>query len=121
MADEQSRWSARLTGIALSATGLLLLACLPAIWMAWSQRALVILLSVCVAAGAVHCLLAGYYELRYGRPPGADSGQRQRLLNKDVLEELTDIGPYIYQNRFSASPFHKLKMQRIKETLFPRS
>jgi hypothetical protein len=59
-------WSRRLIVLGLNTTGLVLLLSLPAIWIAWTPRGLVMVMGAGVLAGALYCLLAAIEELRFG-------------------------------------------------------
>jgi len=98
--------------------GLILMATPLALWVAWSDTVLLVVLATGVTASVLYCVL-----VRFERPavPGqnesTDPARVGRLSGK-FIEELQGLHPFVHHHRPSGGPKFREAMNRLKKLLY---
>ncbi len=111
-----TRLADRLLTPILVALGFIMMVTPLALWLAWSETVLLIVLATCVAAGALYCLLVRF------EPPAApaeeDAAVRSGFLPDELLDELQSLHPFVYHNRLSREGRVRVVMRRLRAYLY---
>jgi hypothetical protein len=99
---------------AVTVFGLVLLATPLALWVAWTDTALVVVLVIGATAGVLCGLLAGDRDGGATDRGAVAGSERAPVVSDRFLAEMTGIGPWIYHNRISADPAFRRKMDRLR-------
>ena len=93
--------------------GLVLMATPLALWVAWTDTVLLLVLAAGITAGALYCVLV-YLEKPVG--DGARS-LRTRLLSDEAVADLQDLHPFIHHHQPSGGPKFLSAMRRLRKRL----
>jgi hypothetical protein len=115
MSVEPKSMSHRLRAAAMTASGVILAVTPLALWVAWSETALLSVLATLVVAGGIFCLLVAY-----DKQPGEDTreGSKRRTietLDDDFLSAMSNFGPWVYHHRYPGDEEFQRKMESLKK------
>jgi uncharacterized membrane protein len=99
---------------AVTVFGLVLLVTPLALWIAWTDTVLVVVLAIGAVAGVLCSLLAGDRDAGATDRGEVAGPERAPVVSDRFLAEMTGIGPWIYHNRISADPGFRRKMDRLR-------
>lgn len=113
-----ANFTGSLVTLGLLLLGLVLMATPLALWVAWTDTLLLVVLAAGVTASVLYCVL-----VRFERPavPGqsdsADSARIAQLPGK-LIEELQALHPFVHHHRPSGGPKFRAAMNRLKRLLY---
>ncbi len=96
----------------------LILAMTPlALWVAWTQTILLIILAIGAVAGVLYCVLADYEKpADLGRSEPFNHGPTGNV-SDEFVAELQRLSPFIYHNRLLGDLKFQRAMDRLKKLL----
>ena len=102
-----------------AATGILglVLVLMPlALWVAWSEQVLLLVLAGGIAATVVLALI---YRLSRGEHDDAEAASRNRpaTLSDEFIAEVSGMAPWTYHNRLTGDSRFQAKMRRLRKLL----
>ena len=103
-----------LRDFALAALGIILLMSLPAIWVAWTGKMLLVVFAIAATAGVFYCALYAYHQALRRDHPRVPIPERTQILTDRFVAELHGLFPLIYHNRRLGDPVFQRKMDRLK-------
>ena len=113
-----ARFAERLITPVLVVLGLILMVTPLALWAAWSETVLLIVLAAGAAAALLYCLLA---RLEAPAPPAKNAAAlRPEPLPEDLLDELQSLHPFVYHNRLTREGRARRVMRRLRAHLYGR-
>ena len=98
--------------------GFLLMVTPLALWAAWSETVLLIVLASGAAAALLYCLLARFESP--GPPEQGAAAVRTEPLPEDLLDELQSLHPFVYHNRLTREGRARRVMRRLRAHLYGR-
>ena len=112
----------RLITLGLIVLGLAVMVTPLALWAAWSETVLLIVLGVGALSAVLYCLLARFES---PDPPGqgAPAVRRDELpddLPDELLDELQSLHPFVYHNRLTREGRARRVMRRLRTHLYGR-
>ena len=107
----------RLTGIGLTILGLVLMVSPLALWVAWTDTILVIVLASALVAGVLYCVLARCEKPVRPAPRDAADRIRREPLPEQAMDDLQTLYPFIYHNGPAGGPKFHAVMRRLKRHL----
>ena len=113
-----ARLADRIVTPILVVLGFVLLVTPLALWAAWSETVLLIVLAAGAAAAVLYCLLARF-ELP-APPAEGNAALRPEALPDDLLEELQSLHPFVYHNRLTREGRARRVMRRLRTHLYGR-
>ncbi len=110
LVDGLTTFGVNLFGAALMITPL-------ALWVAWTETVLYIVLAAGFMAGTLYCLLYMYEQRTdLAQSPSTTSGPAKTVPD-DFVAELHDLFPLTYHHRRLGDPAFQRKMDRLKRLL----
>ena len=100
--------------------GLVLMATPLALWVAWSQTVLLVVLASGVTAAVLYCVLVRFEKPDLPDRRAPSDRHRAETLPDKMIDELQRLHPFIYHNGpFGGTKFHAV-MSRLKRHLYRR-
>ncbi len=113
-----ARFADSLISLGLILLGLVLMVTPLALWVAWTDTILFVVLAIGVTAGVLYCVL-----VRFEKP--ADPGQselsdhvRAKILPDKIIMEIQKLHPFIHHHRPSGGPIFQIAMYHLKKRLY---
>ena len=113
-----ANFNGSLVTLGLLLLGLILMATPLALWVAWTDTLLLVVLATGVTAGVLYCVL-----VRFERPTVPDRSEstdttRVAQLPGKLIEELQGLHPFVHHHRPSGGPKFRAVMTRLKRLLY---
>ena len=101
--------------------GLVLMATPLALWVAWSDIALFVILASGVAAAVLYCVLVRFEEPAEPGQDNTSESLRAEPLPEDLIEDVQRLHPFIHHHRRSGGRMFRAAMSQLRVQLFRRS
>ena len=106
------------TSMGLMVLGLTLMITPLALWVAWTETILLVVLAVGILAGVLYCLLVRYDKSALPVRRDAPDGRRLDDLPDETVEQLQRLHPFIHHHRASGGPKYQRAMAHLKRLLY---
>lgn len=115
-----AKFADSLITLGLILLGLVLMVTPLALWAAWTDTVLFVVLAAGVTAGVLYCVL-----VRFEKPADPERGEpsdeiRLGKLPDKILEDLQRLHPFIHHHQPSVGPKFRAAMDRLKKHLYRR-
>ena len=89
-----------------------------ALWAAWSETVLLIVLVTGALSAVLYCLLARFESP--DSPEQSPAAVRREPLPDDLLDDLQSLHPFVYHNRLTREGRARRVMRRLRAHLYGR-
>ena len=96
--------------------GFLLMVTPLALWAAWSETVLLIVLATGAVSAVLYCLLARFESP--DPPEQAAAAVRTEPLPEELLDDLQSLHPFVYHNRLTREGRARRVMRRLRAHLY---
>jgi hypothetical protein len=113
-----AKFADSLITLGLILLGLVLMVTPLALWVAWTDTILFVVLAAGVSAGALYCVLV-HFEKPAHPGQGEPAGHvRAKTLPDKIIAELQELHPFIHHHRSSGGPKFQIAMDHLRKRLY---
>jgi hypothetical protein len=113
-----AKFADSLITLGLILLGLVLMVTPLALWVAWTDTILFVVLATGVTAGVLYCVLVHFEKPAHPGQGGLSDDVRAKILPEKIIVELQKLHPFIHHHRPSGGPKFQTAMYHLKKRLY---